>query len=52
MLDSPMFPLWSILLGWSVGGGSPVRVTLTMSGRLMALGHGAASLKMLMVRLP
>lgn len=41
MFDALVFPLWSILLGWMIGGGSPGPATLTISGTSMALGRGA-----------
>lgn len=41
MEDALIFPLWSILMGWMIAGGSPGPATLTISGTSMALGRAA-----------
>lgn len=41
MTDALAFPLWTILLGWMVAGGSPGPATLAISSTSMAYGRRA-----------
>lgn len=39
--EALIFPLWSILMGWMIAGGSPGPATLTISATSMSLGRAA-----------